>query len=194
MKANFLKRLGAFLIDYFIVTFLLSLITIGFKTDSGLTKEANDLVNSYAKEEISIDEYNEKVVDINYRLQKGNVWVNGISCALYIGYFVVFGYLNKGQTLGKKLFKIKVVKGENVRVDLKGMILRSLFIYGIISTFYASIFVNLLDANKFNIGGTIISYIEYFFIMISFFMALYRKDKRGLHDIIANTSVVSEVK
>ena len=34
------------------------------------------------------------------------------------------------------------------------------------------------------------SYIETFFIVVSFFMVLYRKDKRGLHDMISGTKVI----
>lgn len=194
MKSNFFRRLGAFLIDYFIVTFILSLVTLEFKTDNNLINEANDLVKSYANEEITIEEYNDSIVDINYELQKGNVWVNGISCVLYIGYFVVFAFLNKGQTIGKKILKLRIASKDESKVGIFKILVRSLFIYGILSSLYAAVFVNFLNAKKFNTGSVIVSYIETFFIVVSFFMVLYRKDKRGLHDMIACTNVIGEVK
>lgn len=194
VKSNFFKRLGAFIIDYFIVVFILSLITMGFETDSNLVNDANDLVNSYVNNEITIEEYNNQVVEINYKLQKSNVWINAISCSLYVGYFVVFACLNKGQTLGKKIFKLRVVSRNDKRANVGKMFIRSLFIYGILSSLYAAVFVNFLNAKVFNIGSSIISYIEYSFIIVSFFMVLYRKDKRGLHDIVAGTSVIGEVR
>lgn len=194
MKYNFFRRLGAFVIDYFIVAFILSLITMGFKTDNNLINEANGLVDSYINEEITIEEYNDSVIDINYKLQKSNVLVNGISCVLYIGYFVVFAFLNKGQTFGKKLLKFRIVSKNEDRAKIGRIFIRSLFIYGILSSLYSAVFVNFLSVKAFNIGSVIVSYIEILFIIVSFTMVLYRKDKRGMHDMIAGTVVIGEVK
>lgn len=194
MKSIFFKRIGAYLLDSFILIFILSLITMGFKSNSKLIDEANALLNSYTNQEITISEYNDRVMNINYKLQKENIWVNGISCALYIGYFMLFTYFNKGQTIGKKIFKLKIVSKDNTRIKFRQIFIRSIFIYGILSSFYSSIFINFLGVNTFNIGGTIISYIEYTFIIICFFMILYKKDKRGLHDIISGTMISNDVR
>lgn len=193
MKASFFKRVLAFLFDYFIVALVLSLITYSFSYNKSIVKEAGDLTSSYQSGEITAEEYKEQANEINYRLQKNNVPINGVTAVLFIGYFIVFAYLNKGQTLGKKLFKIKVVEKDE-RPSLRAMILRSLFIYGIISSLYCAIFVNFLDINAFSYGNTIIGYIESLFIMVSFLMVLYKNDGRGLHDLIAKTSVIEEVK
>lgn len=194
MKSNFFKRVGAYLLDSFIVIFILSLVTVGFKSDSKLIDEANDLLNSYANQEITISEYNDKVMSINYELQKENVWVNGISCALYIGYFILFAYFNNGQTIGKKIFKIRVVDKNNNKIKFSQIFVRSIFIYGIISSFYSAIFINFLGVSTFNMVGSIISYIEYTFIIVCFFMVLYKKDKRGLHDIISGTMISNDIR
>lgn len=193
MKASFFKRVLAFLFDYFVVALVLSLITYSFSYNKSIEKEAGELVNNYNDGKITVEEYNKQVREINYKLQKGNVSVNAVTAVLFIGYFIVFAYLNKGQTLGKKLFKIRVVERDN-RPSLKAMILRSLFIYGIISSLYCAIFVNFLNVDYFSYGNTIIGYIESLFIMVSFFMILYKNDGRGLHDLIAKTSVIEEVK
>lgn len=194
MKSIFFRRLGALFIDYLIVTLVLSLITFGFKTDNNLIDDANDLIDSYVKEEISMEEYNEQFVEINYKLQKDNIWINAISCGLYVAYFVIFAFLNRGQTLGKKLFKLKVVSKDENKICIGKILVRSLLIYGILSSLYATVFVNIFNAKVFNTGSVILSYIETFFICVSFFMVLYRKDKRGLHDMIAGTNVIGEVK
>ena len=41
---------------------------------------------------------------------------------------------------------------------------------------------------------TIVGYVEFFVIIVSFFMVTYKKDGRGLHDMIAGTNVIEEVK
>ena len=193
MKVSFFKRIGAYLIDYFVITILLTIVTIGTPVDDSFTNETTDLMNSYVNEEISIEEYNDKVYDINYRLQKSSILSNVISFVVMFGYYIVFAYLNKGQTLGKKLFKIRVVSTDD-KVSLKGMIIRNIIIYGFITKLYNIIFVNLFDVNMFNSVYSILSYIMSLFVIVSFMMVLYRKDGRGLHDIIARTNVVGEVR
>ena len=115
MKASFFKRLGAFILDYFIIIVIASLITMGFDSNktTDLTNKMSQLANDYQSGEITIDEYEEETYKINYELQKSNVTTNIVSVTLYIGYFIVFATLNKGQTLGKKLLKIKVVNKNN---------------------------------------------------------------------------------
>lgn len=192
MKSSFFRRVGAYIIDYFIVTLILSIITMGFENNTYLVKETNNLINGYLNEEITIEEYNDKLIDVNYKLQKENRLFNGVSCLLFTGYFVIFAYLNKGQTLGKKIFKIKVASKDGKSLNIVKIFFRALFIYGILSSLYSCIFVNFLNANMFNTGSVIVSYIETFFIVASFLMVLYKKDKRGLHDMIAGTEVLSE--
>ena len=74
------------------------------------------------------------------------------------------------------------------------MIVRSLLIYGIFTLLYSIVFVNILDKYIFTYGYMLIDYITVIFVMIAFFMILYRKDGRGLHDVIARTYVIEEVK
>lgn len=146
MKANIFKRVSAYLIDYFIVMFILSLITMGIGGNSTITKEINNLAESYANKEITIEEYSEKTQELNYELQKSNVAVNAVSVTLFIGYFIVFAYFNKGQTIGKKLLKIKVVE-DNKKPSIKAMIIRGLFVYGILTGLYTAILLIFLVKN-----------------------------------------------
>ena len=45
---------------------------------------------------------------------------------------------------------------------------------------------------KFNYSVSVISAIESMIIIVSILMMLYKKDGRGLHDIIAKTNVIRE--
>lgn len=195
MKASFIKRIGSYFIDYFIIILIVSIITMGFSSNTGnITNRMNDLISDYQNEIIDEDEYLDSVNELNYELQKSNVKTNIVSITLYIGYYVVFATLNRGQTLGKKLLKIKVVNKNNEKPSVINMLVRSLLIYNIVSALYSVIFVNFLGVNTFMKIYTIIGYAEYFIILVSFFMVTYKKDGRGLHDMIAGTSVIDEVK
>lgn len=194
MKANFLKRMSAFVFDYFIITLVLSIITVGFSIDSSkFNSRLNDIMNDFKNGEITTEEYTSQIIDLEYDLQKTNLPVNGLSCALFIGYFVIFGYLNKGQTLGKRIFNIKVVNKEHERVSFWNILIRSLFIYGILSNLFSIICVLFFDVNVFDYGYKIIGTIESVFLFVSFFMILNNKEGRGLHDLIGGT-YVEEVK
>lgn len=196
MKASFFKRMGAFVIDYFIVLVIASLITMGFNTNKNndLNSQMNQLISDYQNEKITIDEYKDETYKLNYELQKENITVNIVTITLYIGYFVVFATLNKGQTLGKKLLKIRVVNKNNDKPSIWNMLVRSLLIYNIISILFSTVAVNFLNINTFTYIYTTLGYIEYFVIIISFFMVIYKKDGRGLHDMIAGTNIIEEVK
>ncbi len=195
MKASFIKRLGAFIIDTIVLSFIYSLITMGFSVDTNdINKELNNVLEQYESGEITLEEYTDNVIVLNYQLQKSCFSTNLLEVVLYIGYFIIFGYLNNGQTLGKKLCKIKVVNKDGNRPCIGSMIVRSLFIYGIFTLLFSCIFVNILNSNIFTYGYTIVTYVESLFMLICFFMVMYKKDGRGLHDIMAKTYVIEEVK
>lgn len=195
MKASFIKRVLAFLIDSFILSIVFSVITINFNTNSDeISNKFMEKIEQYQNNEITIEEYTDSVVDLNYQLQKSSVRTNALQVVLYVGYFIVFGYLNKGQTVGKKLFKIKVVNKDGSLPSIWNVIVRSLLIYGIFTLLYSIVFVNIFDKYIFTYGYMLIDYTIAIFVMIAFFMALYRKDGRGLHDVIARTYVIEEVK
>lgn len=192
MKADFFKRIFAYLIDYFIIMIVLMGITASVNVGSDLTKEINDVMNDYKEGNITVEEYTEKVMPLNYELTKRKLPVNVATSVVFIGYYIIFAYFNKGQTLGKKLLKIKVVNDKGERPSIWNMVVRGLLIYGIVTTLYSTISINFLDMEKFNYSVSVISAIESMIIIVSILMMLYKKDGRGLHDIIAKTNVIRE--
>ena len=195
LKASFIKRLGAFILDTMILSVIFSLVTMGFTNDNNnINKELTSILEQYENSEITIEEYSDKVTNLNYELQKSSLIVNIVNVVLYVGYFIVFVYLNKGQTLGKKLCKIKVVSNDGDRPSIWSMIIRSLFIYGISTLLFSIIFVYILNSEIFTYGYTVVTYLEAIFMIICFFMVLYKKDGKGLHDLMAKTKVIEEVK
>lgn len=192
MKSDFFKRIFAYMIDYFIILLVLSFITANINVGSDITEKVNNLTNEYKNGNITIEEYNEEALPLNYELTKRKLPVNVITCVIIIGYYIVFAYFNKGQTLGKKICKIRVVNDKGERASIWNILIRSLFIYGIITTLYSLISINFLDIESFNYSVSVVSVIESLFIVISLLMMLYKKDGRGLHDIVAKTKVIGE--
>ncbi len=192
MKASFFKRISAYIIDYIIIMLALVAITASMNINNVVNDKINDLTNQYRSGDITIDEYSEKIIPLNYELSKRKLPANIATVVVFIGYYVVFAYFNKGQTFGKKICKIKVVNNDGDKPSIWNMLVRSLFIYGIITSLYSIITINFLSMNDFSYSVSVISIIECMFIVITVLMMLYKKDGRGLHDIIAKTNVIGE--
>ena len=194
MKATFFERLGSYLIDTIIFSFIFSLICLGFGNYTTETeKRMAKLDEQLLEKTITTEEYLEEYKDVFYDYQKENVLQSGISVALTIAYYVIFQYMNKGQTIGKKLLNIRVVDKDTEKPIsiLKGL-LRSLLVLNILSGILGIIFIYLLGKNAyFNAYGAITG-IEAIFIITTIMFILYRQDHRGLHDMIANTIVIKE--
>lgn len=194
MKASFFKRVGAYLVDLLIVATIVAIVTIGFKGNNDINKKYNELLTSYSKSEITINEYTNEIYKLEYNNQKNNIYYNVTTVVIYIGYYIVFATLNKGKTIGKLLFRIKVVDNNDNPPKIGNMIIRGLCIYNILSLIYCIISVNIFNETLFRKGYMIISYLESIIIIVSFFMITYKKDGKGIHDLVARTKVVNEVK
>ena len=193
MKASFFKRVAAYFIDIMFVTLIASIITSGFSTTKyeKIYKEYEDLTNKYATQEITIEEYNEEIRPLTYDLQEASITTTIVTVTMSIAYFIVFQCLNKGQTLGKKMLSLRVLE-KGKEPSLKAIILRTFIINSIFSGLCSIIFVYTLNRNNYYQVYSIISWLEMSFIFISVLFILYRKDKLGLHDIIAHTEVIDE--
>lgn len=195
MKAFFSKRVIAYLVDFFIISVLVSFVTMFIPADSNtknLYKDLEQLNTDLSENKIESKEYYEKATEINYYISKDNVIVNLISIIIYILYFVIYQVYNNGQTLGKKLLKIRVKKSKDEVLTINTLLVRALILYGIGFNIINLILILLLKKNAFICINTILGYIQYAIIIIIIFMVIFRKDGRGLHDIISGTVVVNE--
>lgn len=192
MNTNFFTRASAYIIDAIIVLLLLNIITMPIKVDAHNSAKLEDLTKQVASGEITTKEYYEEYGDLYYDIQKDGAPINAISIILTIGYFVGFGYLNKGQTIGKKLFGIRVVNKTGKPATLKQIALRSLFIYSLFSAIINIILVFIIGRKSYYMTSTIFTMIDTILILVTVILILFREDKRGLHDIIASTKVIKE--
>lgn len=191
MEATFGQRLCAYFIDFIIISILLTLVT--YSMDFAKRNEIYDeMLNYYSEYDPTNLEQTEKLLDLQYQYSKESIPTTAISLIITIGYFVVFQYLNNGQSIGKKLLKIRIVGKDNSKVNIMQIFIRSIFIYQIILSITDLIIIYTLNKTDYlNIYG-ILTWINSIFIIISALFILYRKDKRGLHDFMAKTYVVSE--
>lgn len=194
MKATFFERMGAYLVDTLIVSLIFSLICLGLGNTTSKTQELmGELDEKLLEETITPEEYLEEYQDLLYDYQKETVLQSGISVALTIAYYVVFQYMNKGQTLGKKLLKLRVVDIDtNEPISILKGLLRSLFTLSILSSTISIPLLYIVNKNiYFPIYSSLII-IEGIFVLTTIIFILYKKEKRGLHDIMTKTTVIKE--
>ena len=192
MKANFIQRALAYLLDIFIISFIFSIITIGFKPNTEIEKKYNEVYDNYINGEITAEQYLEEYTDVLYDMQKANALPNAINTVLIIAYFIVFQYLNKGQTIGKKLLKIKIVNEDKKEISLKQMLIRGIMIYSILSSLINIILFFNVSRKVYMTSYLTIGAIETLILFLSAIFILYRNDKKALHDIVSKSIVIKE--
>ena len=195
MPAQFNKRFFAYIIDIFIVLVIANLITmfipISEKTQD-YYKELQTTQKKMYDKEIDVKEYTDIVLEDNYNISKGTVLISLTSIIIYILYFVVYQVYNNGQTVGKKLMKIKVKSITDESLSINTMLFRALIIYGIAANIINLMLILLLKKELYLSISNTISIIQPLIVIISVFMILFSKQKRGIHDIITKTEVVNK--
>lgn len=162
-----------------------------------------DLITSrYEDQKISKGEYNKIVEDINnefdslakdyvYTLNKKGVSNSIITLSCTLLYFGIIQYFLKGQTIGKKLLKLKVISASDKKLNILNYIFRSLIVNDVLLNGIGIVFLLLTSKKVYiqadNILGILISICE----AVIIFLVLTREDQRGLHDLLLNTKVIS---
>ena len=196
MKTKY-KRLVAYIIDFFIINLFMTLVTSSgiFSKAFYQYNDATERLNNLYQDVLKLDEesLNDKVDDMKaivYDVNSFGSLYFSIEVIVMIGYFVVFQYFNKGQTLGKKFLKIKVVSRDDEELSLGNFLLRSMILYGLIFTIINMILVQLTSDNIFYNLYTIVGLVNIVVTYSTYFMIIFSKDERGLHDMIAGSKVV----
>lgn len=102
MKAPFFKRLLAYIIDILIISILTTIICSAIPSkNEKIEKELNELSVELMEKKITTNEYIDKYKDLMYENNKNEKVSTGVAVVLTLAYFVIFQYMNKGQTLGK---------------------------------------------------------------------------------------------
>ena len=192
-KALFVQRFIAFLLDIFILSSIASLISYPFldaKSIDKLNKNSSEVIEKYTTGEIDMDTYVDEVRGISYQLSQKQGVVSLVTLFLAVLYFIVYQYYNNGQTIGKKLMKIKVVSSTDKEITMNSFIFRSLIVNSILVDMISFAIVIFGNETAYFYGVAICGIIKYTLLLICGFMVMWSKSGLGLHDRIAHTTVV----
>lgn len=192
-----IKRFMAFLIDYvFLVLFITMLANLEFLNPKfdlyyETYEKYSQLESSITLENVFDVVGSNEFKGVVYDLDRYGLNISILSLACYLLYFVGFQKWNKNQTIGKRLMNIKVVSNENDKsISWFRYILRCLVLYNLIFDILIIISLFIFGANKYMFVKLAISFVGYIVYYVNVGMVLFKKDGRGLHDIIAGSKVV----
>ena len=202
-----IKRISAYILDSLIllmlVSFLITPIQLNdkkvFTEFKEHSKEILDVTADYIKVVSSNDVKkslelekkvkslgdNSKKLQYKHRYSLYFLSQKILTVLLTIVYFVIFPLFNNGQTLFKKIFKIKVEYDTILKYLLREEMARNFVLTSLILYFIAS-----FNYSLFSLYLGYITPITLSFMIINFIVFLVNKDNKALHDIIAGTNVV----
>ncbi len=205
------RRISAFLIDIFLVTFV-STIFSSIPYVNPFIDNYKDAYDEYREvyksesESVLTNPTLKNVIDYSSKMSKQihnmdySLLFNNIYYLVFsFLYFVLFAYFTGGQTLGKKMFKLKVVKYDGSKVKLSNLMLRTLFsgssiFMGVNIIVFIQLLFLMINQNQVYFYAILFSSMISYVIEIVGFALLFSKEHRSLDDIIGSTKVVDEVK
>ena len=210
MNRYIYRRISAFLIDMFLVVLVATLFS-GIKYMNPLMDNYEEAYSEYStiyKESSSdllkstsfseINKFAQKIGKAIYKLDLTTSLTNVYYLVFYFLYFVVFAYFTDGQTIGKRMFKLRVVGEDNKKVKFSSLFLRGLvsgntLFMGVNVMVIIELLCLLLPQNEIYIYATaIVSMISYIIEIIALVL-LFTKSHRSLDDYVGKTKVVDEV-
>lgn len=192
MEASFFRRLCAYIIDILILTLVMSIIAGIIPIPNVVQlydKEIETAMQKVINNEISIEEYSNLIYDLAYDYDSAMVGHNIISIVIYILYFIVFQFYSNGQTIGKKIMGIKIVK-DDATLTINDLVLRNIFVNGIFHNMIMIFFVLIFSRKIYSSINMPLTIAQSLFIITTVIFILF--NKKGLHDIIARTKVVNK--
>lgn len=188
-----LKRIIAFVIDIVIVSLVVSLINLlpldPYKDKYKDTYEKyNEVVQKSTEDEKN--DYKDEIIELNYEVYKYRTYSSMFSATALILYFGVLPLVMNGQTLGKKIMKLRVVSNNEKKLNFWKYLIRIVILNNIWLSLINVGAVYVVSGVKFYYVTYVISMLSSLIYMLNLIMVMFRKDNRGLHDMVAGTKVI----
>ena len=137
------------------------------------------------------EDYQEQYQTLYYRTEQNSTFYMGVYLATIILYFVVFNKITNGQTLGKRIVRLKIVNSKDVscKVPVWSYLVRACFLYQPINYLIKLVGIYTLSQSNYYTVTSVLYDVQYYLELIIMAMVLIRADGRGLHDLVARTRV-----
>ena len=190
-----IKRGIAYTIDIIIIfIFLFGIHKLFPERKELLSKQAemNQISEQYLKKEINFSTYFNEYSTLTYEIDQCKRIDYMIILVIIHIYFIGIPYFTK-QTIGMKLLHLIYIQKNKEKMSIISLWIRNILFNGLF--YYMGLILSqfLLKNQMYFINIIILGIIQILLVIISQFMIIYRKDCRGLHDILSNTKIKEEV-
>lgn len=191
MRANLKKRALAYTIDIIILGLILLLVNVIVpKDEKDINVKLDSLNETYLNKEISFNEYLEEYSFISYEIDKSNIIYTIVNIIFVIIYFIMIPFIFNGQTIGKKLMKIKLVKED--KLTITSLIIRNLIINGLGYMLLSLTLIHILKPYSYFIITTMLSIIQLILMIVILVGLIKNNNNLILHDRLSKTKVIMQ--
>ena len=106
-----------------------------------------------------------------------------------IAYYIVYQIYNDGQTIGKKMMKLKVVSRKD-ELTMNQMIFRTCLSTPMVINLFSLFIISFVSKYTYFYGVLIVETLFSIILLVSVCMAMFNKNGLALHDKLFNTEVV----
>lgn len=194
MSASASKRIIAYIIDFIFVSAILMVVSYFIPKNSNvefLNNDMNNLTEQVLNSEITFQSYAREYSLYLSNIDKENVIYNVISVVVLLIYYVIVPVIFKA-TLGKYIMKLEIKHKDGKKLNLYNTFVRSCITEGMLYSLITIFLVQIVSSETYLINLIILGFIEFILVITSLFMILYKRDKRGLHDILSRSIVVDK--
>ncbi len=191
-KPLFIARGIAFLFDMFLVMLLSSLIATPFINSNKITslaQNSREILEKYSNKEVSDQEYMVEISNLEYQISTSMELVSLVGVFISLVYFVILPLYNKGQTLGKKMMKIKIIStfGD---LNSNQLIVRCFIANSVLLQLVSVILIMFASRDIYMTFVESFSVAQYLIMIVSMIMVIVDKNGMSLHDGVAHTKVI----
>lgn len=192
-KAYVFPRIIAYIVDMLLIVIisgLLSNVLPDNKNIKVLSGELNTLQTEFLEHKIDEEEFLDRGKVLTYESDYANSGGIIIQVIVIMLYFIVFQFYNNGQTFGKKLMGIKVVNSDGGNLTFNSMVFRSLIVNSILVSFINLCCLGFMTSDTYYFLSAATQMVNAIILMSIILMVLFKKNGRGIHDIVSGTQVV----
>lgn len=189
-----LDRIKAYLIDL-VVILIIYIISTNVIPRSDLLKkyksDERELHENYVEKKISMSDYTKQYEVLYYNISRESKVNDIVYVVSLLIYFVVVPFFLNGQTLGLFLNRLRIERFTIGKLHMWQLLVRNVVIVGLGYSIFRVALVYFLDAKIYYKVLLGISAVQILLLLLSWIMVIRKKEKRGLHEILSNTEVVS---
>ena len=187
------RRILAYFFDMFLVMFISSCIFVlpVFKDSyENYTELSEKVVNSFNDD----DKSDAEIIDLEYDLYKASSNLLIIKLGISFFYFAILGFIFNGRTLGKKLFRLRVIPMGDKYLRPGLFVFRSLLVNNIVLDLISLLSILFGSRNTWLVVNSLTGILSYLISFVLLLVMLFNINGRSLHDYLFKTAVIYENK